>query len=152
MGKKLIFGRKVGSGYSDGSKPTRYVKGTTGNPGGRPRKARQQTIDVRGAVLEPVKITRNGKTQRVPFPIAHIERLKERVVKGDPKADQAMFHLYKALGIFAFPSADSDEPFEFTLKLGNLKIPSLDDDGDKQSEESDETKNSNEEYKNKGEH
>jgi hypothetical protein len=88
-------------------------------------------------VTAKVTVTRNGKKEKVPFPIAHIERLKERAAKGDPKADQALFQIYRALGIFNSASPSSDEPYVFTLNLGKIKNDVIIDDDDKFDSSSD---------------
>jgi uncharacterized protein DUF5681 len=113
--------RSVGTGYGDGSKPTQFAKGKSGNPTGRRRKAHKRTINLLQLVTEDVLVTRNGKTKKVPFAVAHIERVKERAAKGDPKADQVLFKLYKDLDLFAQVSPGSDEPFVFTLRIPHPK-------------------------------
>jgi hypothetical protein len=138
-----ISGRKRGSGYGIGSKPTQYAKGKSGNLKGRPRGPRKPKMDLRGAVLEKVTVIRNGKKERVPFPIAHIERLKERVAKGDPKADQAMFQLYRLMGIFEALSAASEKPYHITLKIGPTRKTLFGDDDDDPTSSTDNTEKTN---------
>ena len=87
--------RKIGSGYSSGSKPTQYAKGKSGNLKGRPRKPRARSIDLNKLLMEKVSLTRDGKTIKVPFPVAHIERLKEKAAKGIQKQTGRCFNCIK---------------------------------------------------------
>jgi len=34
------------------------------------------------------------RRKKVPFPVAHLQRIMEKAAKGDPKADQSLFQLY----------------------------------------------------------
>jgi hypothetical protein len=122
--------RKIGSGYGDGSKPTQYTKGKSGNLKGRPRKPHARSIDLNKLLMEKVSLTRDGKTIKVPFPVAHIERLKEKAAKGDPKADRSMFQLYKIAGLLESGPDDPNEPVHFTLRIGPTRKTLFGDDDD----------------------
>jgi hypothetical protein len=130
MAKRRNSDRKIGSGNGDGSKHTQYPKGKSGNLKGRPRKPRVQTVDLRKLLMEKVSLTRNGKTIKVPFAVAHIERLKEKAAKGDSKADRSMFQLYKIAGLLEPGPNDPDEPLHFTLKIGPTRKTLFGDDYD----------------------
>jgi hypothetical protein len=122
--------RKIGSGYGDGSKPTQYTKGKSGNLKGRPRKPHARSIDLNKLLMEKVSLTRDGKTIKVPFPVAHIERLKEKAAKGDSKADRSMFQLYKIAGLLESGPDDPNEPVHFTLRIGPTRKTLFGDDDD----------------------
>lgn len=108
-------------GYGRPPRERQFKKGEPRrNPRGRPRKERRKQINLYEVITEEISITRNGKTKKVPFPIAHIHQIKERAVKGDPKASQLLVQIYKSFGFFGNSTPDSnDEPFEFTLKIGD---------------------------------
>lgn len=131
--------RKIGSGYSSGSKPTQYTKGKSGNLKGRPRKPRARSIDLNKLLMEKVSLTRDGKTIKVPFPVAHIERLKEKAAKGDPKADRSMFQLYKIAGLLESGPDDPNEPVHFTLRIGPTRKTLFGDDDDDPTSSTDNT-------------
>jgi hypothetical protein len=72
---------------------------------------------LRKSLIEPVwVVTKDGRKRKLPFALAHLQRIKERAVKGDPKADQVLIQFYKAMGLF--DAKELNELVEFTLKLG----------------------------------
>jgi Family of unknown function (DUF5681) len=86
------------------------------NPKGRPRGSSNQTVNLHKILMEPVSITKGGRKRKVPFPAAHLQRIMERAAKGDPKADQALFQLYKTMHLF--DSEESNTSLEFTMDIG----------------------------------
>jgi hypothetical protein len=86
------------------------------NPKGRPRGSRKQTINLHKILMQAVLITNGGRRKKVPFPVAHLQRIMEKAAKGDPKADQSLFQLYKMM--YLFDPEESSAPFEFTLNIG----------------------------------
>jgi hypothetical protein len=112
---------KSGLDYEVGYKrPPRKHQFKTGrpsaNPKGRPRGSGKQTVNLHKILMEPVSITKGGRKRKVPFPAAHLQRIMERAAKGDPKADQALFQLYKTMHLF--DPEESNTCYEFTMDLG----------------------------------
>jgi hypothetical protein len=109
-------------GYGRPPRDHQFRKGTTGNPKGRPRGPRKQELRLYDILMELVSITMNGRRKKVPFPVAHLRRLKEQAAKGDAKASQSLLQLYKDIRLF-----DSEGPrrvTKVTLKLGTVRPPS----------------------------
>ena len=48
-------------GYGRPPKHTRFKKGQSGNPGGRPRKGGTVKIDIEALLKQPVTVVQNGK-------------------------------------------------------------------------------------------
>jgi Family of unknown function (DUF5681) len=91
--------------------PSRHPKGRP--PGSRNRAPR--LIDV---IMEPVNIKLHGRDRKVPYPAAFLEVMKARALKGDQKAAQILFALFKELGLLK--PEPIDRKFSFTLKIGEL--------------------------------
>jgi hypothetical protein len=83
--------------------------------------------------MEPVRIKIRGRERKVPYPEAYLQVIKEKGLKGDPKAGQILISIFKELGILK-PEALS-EPYEFTLKIGKVRPP-FQDNGTSDSEDS----------------
>jgi hypothetical protein len=141
VAKKKGFGRKRGTGHGAGSKQTQFAKGKSGNPQGRKRKSRKRTLDLYRVVTKLVPVTIDGRQMKLPFLLAHIERIKNNASKNDPKADLLLFRLYKELGFFdrkPKPVEEEDETYEFTLKIGKTRNDDLSKENDEHKDEDDE--------------
>ena len=104
-------------GYKRPPRQHQFRKGQpSANPKGRPRGSHNRVLDLRKILMEMVSITKAGRNRKVPFPAAHLQRIMERAAKGDPKADQSLFQLYKAMNLFT--PEESDATYEFTIDLG----------------------------------
>ncbi len=87
------------------------------NPKGRPRGSRNTNL---AAVLhEPVSITIQGRTKKVPYLDAWLQVTKDRALKGDLKAGQMIIMLAKAFKMLDVPDIDDD----FILTLNVTKEP-----------------------------
>ena len=67
-------------------KHTRFKKGKSGNPNGRPKGTRNFDKEIEEVLLAPVKVTENGKQRKVSSRMAILMRLREMALKGDPRA------------------------------------------------------------------
>jgi Family of unknown function (DUF5681) len=110
-------------GYGRPPRHHQFRKGTTGNPKGRPRGSGKQKIRLYDILMDPVWITIDGRRKKVPFPVAHLQRLKEQAAKGNPKASQSLLQLYRDMRLF--DSEESDEPVTFTLNISRPGAPPL---------------------------
>ena len=109
MAKRRNPDRKIGSGYGDGSKPTQYTKGKSGNLKGRPRKPHARSIDLNKLLMEKVSLTRDGKTIKVPFPVAHFPRYHYTPLRGGRTQSHAASNRVSAVG-------------KWILKIGDQRL------------------------------
>jgi len=73
-------------GYKRPPRHTRFRPGLSGNPRGRQLGVRNFATDVKAALKAPVALNEKGKTRRVSTQEAVLLRLKEKALKGDPRA------------------------------------------------------------------
>ncbi len=73
-------------GYGKPPKHTRFKKGQSGNPKGRPKGARNFATDLDEVLKAPMTVTENGAPKRVSTQQAVLMRLREKALKGDPRA------------------------------------------------------------------
>lgn len=73
-------------GYKRPPRHSRFRRGQSGNPRGREKGVRNFATDVKATLKAPVALTEKGKTRRVSTQEALLLRLKEKALKGDPRA------------------------------------------------------------------
>lgn len=76
--------RKVG--YGTPPEGSRFKKGKSGNPKGRPKGAKDFQSDLRDVLSAKVTVSENGKPRKVSSQKATLMRLREKALKGDAKA------------------------------------------------------------------
>lgn len=102
-------GYKVG--YGKPPKYTRFQKGHSGNPRGRPSGANNFRTDVLTTLKASVKVTRDGKPRKVSTQEAALLRLREQALGGNTRA------LDRLLGLAQIHNS-------VQLLLGHTKIES----------------------------
>ena len=73
-------------GYGNPPQHTRFKRGQSGNPKGRPKGVRNFKTDLRAMLDTPVKLTRDGKRRKVSTQQAVLLRLQEKALRGDGRA------------------------------------------------------------------
>ena len=74
------------TGYGNPPKHTRFKKGQSGNPKGRPKKSKNVKTVLKEVLDKPIQITFDGKTETVSILEAIIKRLSIKALNGDLRA------------------------------------------------------------------
>jgi len=85
-------------GFGKPPKSTRFRKGKSGNPKGRPRGTRNLSTDVRAVLDAKVSIMENGKPRKVSTQLATLMRLREKALKGDIRSMERLLDLAHTIG------------------------------------------------------
>ena len=80
-------------GYKKPPAETRFQKGRSGNPKGRPKGTRNFKTDVREELAEPVNVREDGSVTTVSSQRAILKQLRAKALKGDPRALDRMVAL-----------------------------------------------------------
>jgi hypothetical protein len=80
-------------GYKRPPLHTRFQPGSSGNPRGRQKGVRNFAADVKRTLEIPVILSENGKSKRVSTQEALMLRLREKALKGDARALEALLSL-----------------------------------------------------------
>ena len=91
-----------GAGYRKPPKHSQFKKGQSGNPSGRRPGSRNFKTDLERVLNAPVTVNENGQPTEVSTQLAVMMRLREKALKGDPRA------LEKMLSLAAERSADQE--------------------------------------------
>ena len=73
-------------GYCRPPKETRFKAGESGNPKGRPATVHNFKTDVKKTLTTSIRLTQDGKPRTVSTQQALLMRLREKALKGDPRA------------------------------------------------------------------
>ena len=73
-------------GYGKPPKATRFKKGQSGNPKGRPKGSRNFKTDVIATLEAPVQLKEKGRVKTVATQQAALLRLREKALSGDGRA------------------------------------------------------------------
>ena len=80
-------------GYGKPPLHSRFTRGQSGNPKGRPKGVRNFKTDVKATLEAPVKVTREGKPRKVSTQEAMLLRLREKALSGDSRALDRLIQL-----------------------------------------------------------
>jgi len=75
-----------------------FRKGKSGNPKGRPKGTRNFKTDVEAVLAAQVTVIENGKPVKVSSQLATLMRLREKALKGDPRAMDRLIGLAQQIG------------------------------------------------------
>ena len=103
MAKKTTSG-DYEVGYGRPPKSSRFPKGRSGNPRGRPKRVRPDELDVTALLTEPVAVTMGGVVRTIsPFEAGLRSLAKRAVVENDLKAARAFLKVCEECGVLAPP-------------------------------------------------
>ena len=77
-------------GYGKPPRATRFRKGQSGNPRGRPRGSRNFTILLEEALAEPIAINENGRRGKASKLRVIVKQLVNKAVQGDHRSIQLL--------------------------------------------------------------
>ena len=85
-------------GYRRPPVGTRFKKGQSGNPGGRPRKRGPVAVDMAALLNEPIKLRRGGRTKTVEMKEAQLRAMVKKASTGDLDAVAYCLEQFEAHG------------------------------------------------------
>src|SRR4051794_36279291 len=88
-----------GAGFRSPPHDTRFKKGTSGNPRGRPKKVASFKADLAAELQETLVLTENGKQRRVSKQRAFIKTLTAAAIKKDIRAVTALLACMRYFGV-----------------------------------------------------
>ena len=95
-------------GYRRPPKTTRFKPGQSGNPKGRPAKARNFKSDVKKTLETPIRLVKDGKPQTVSTQEGLLLRLREKALKGDARSLDLLLELAQAYNAEELATAADD--------------------------------------------
>ena len=85
--------RKALVGYKNPPVETRFKKGVSGNPSGRPRKRKSPTDEIQQVLSRTVTMRENGRVKKVPLTTALATQLVQAALAGDRHARKEVFEM-----------------------------------------------------------
>ena len=98
-------------GYGKPPRHTRFAKGQSGNPRGRPRGAKNFTTLLEEALNEPVTVTENGGRRKVSKRQAIITQLVNRSATADFRAIKILLDIMRDIERQTEPTAPETSDF-----------------------------------------
>jgi hypothetical protein len=91
-------------GFGNPPVRTRFKKGVSGNPSGRPRGSPNAAIGIREAFTAPITIRQGNKIYRASTLEALSRKMLERGIRGDHRAFLTVIKMAKDLGLLVPPA------------------------------------------------
>jgi hypothetical protein len=98
-------------GYGKPPRETRFQKGQSGNPRGRPCGTKNLKTRVREALKEPVLVTENGRRRKVTKGEAIITQLVNRAANADLRAVKILLDLLRDIEAETEPAVTETSAF-----------------------------------------
>jgi hypothetical protein len=112
-------------GYGKPPKATRFRKGQSGNPKGRPKSSRNVAMLLEEALFHKILIKDERGSRRVTVVEAFIQRVTRDALKGDPRAVAKMLDLirfYEPRSALLRQDRDADDGAPFKATDQDLEI------------------------------
>ncbi len=108
-------------GYCNPPKHSRYKKGQSGNPKGRPKKNKTEALDIPGVLDEPITVTQAGAVKKMdPFEASTRQIVKKALDENNLSATLAFLKLCEKYDLIKPPNVDSGGGVVFAPKGVNL--------------------------------
>jgi|SRR5580692_8857350 hypothetical protein len=110
---------KAGVGFKKTPRHTRFRKGQSGNPKGRPKGRKNYRTRFLEIIDEKVTVNENGRRRKLPkFDVA-VRQATNQAVTGDPRGMKMLLELYRQ---FVRDSDDEKQVFHITMDEDELKF------------------------------
>lgn len=96
-------------GYAKPPKATRFRKGQSGNPGGRPKGARGFAASIKRELESKVTVREGSNAVQISKAQAMAKRLSEKALKGDMQALKILLQIDQDLAAEAVANAEATE-------------------------------------------
>ena len=103
-----MSGYKVG--YGKPPKATRFKKGKSGNPRGRPKGSLNLATDLTAELGEHITVREDGRPRKVSKQRALIKSLMAKALQGDVRATTSLLALYAR--VITEPLPDDNQPID----------------------------------------
>ncbi len=91
------MGKDYTIGYGKPPEHSKFVKGKSGNPKGRPKESKNLKTDLLEVLGEKVTIREGERTKKITKQRGFVLSLVNRGLKGDPRAASVLFNLFGRL-------------------------------------------------------
>lgn len=109
-------------GFCRPPKHSRFKKGQSGNPRGRPRKSNDLNALVRAELATTIVVHEAGREKRITKREAIIKQVVNRAIKGDAKASQfVLTHMEKHREIEPFTPTEADDAALLAAMAGSVR-------------------------------
>jgi hypothetical protein len=97
-------------GYRKPPLASRFKRGMSGNPKGRPKRTLNLATDLENELREAITVREGGRSQRVSKQRALLKSLMAKALDGDVRATTAILTLYAR--VIAEPPEEDHRPFD----------------------------------------
>jgi uncharacterized protein DUF5681 len=97
-------------GYGKPPRPTRFKRGRSGNPKGRPKDSRKLATDLAAELGERITVREEGRSRRITKQRALIKSLMAKALQGDVRANATMLALYAR--VITEPADDTNDEIQ----------------------------------------
>ena len=97
-------------GYRNPPRATRFKRGRSGNPKGRPKDSRKLATDLAAELGERITVREEGRPRRISKQRALIKSLMAKALQGDVRANATILALYAR--IICEPADDANDEIQ----------------------------------------